>query len=86
MFTRCPCQVLYSARLHVHSVNIFLDGNISNANHVLVQITCKPTKKVSKISKNMNVNLSLPHLYTKFHGQIHLTPAVRKKDKISERQ
>jgi hypothetical protein len=26
----------------------------------------------------MNVHLSLPHLYTKFHGQIHLTIAVTK--------
>ena len=30
----------------------------------------------------MNVHLSLPHLYTKFHGQIHLTLAVTKKKKI----
>jgi hypothetical protein len=27
----------------------------------------------------MNVDLSLPRLYTKFHGQIHLTLAVTKK-------
>jgi hypothetical protein len=45
---------------------------------------CKPRanllKKVLKKSeKNMNVHLSLPHLYTKFHGQIHLTLAVTKR-------
>jgi hypothetical protein len=34
----------------------------------------------------MNVHLSLPQLYTKFHGQIHLTLAVTKKDKISDKQ
>jgi hypothetical protein len=27
----------------------------------------------------MNVHLSLSHLYTKFHGQIHLTLSVTKK-------
>jgi hypothetical protein len=27
----------------------------------------------------MNVHLSLPHLYTKFYDQIHLTLAVTKK-------
>jgi hypothetical protein len=27
----------------------------------------------------MNVHLNLSHLYTKFHGQIHLTLAVTKK-------
>jgi hypothetical protein len=30
----------------------------------------------------MNVHLRLPHLYTKFHGQIHLTLAVTKKTKF----
>jgi hypothetical protein len=45
-----------------------------------VQTLCKPTKNVSKIpGKNMNVHLSLPHPYTKFHGQIHLILAVTKK-------
>jgi hypothetical protein len=27
----------------------------------------------------MNVHLSLPHLYTKFYGQIHLTLALQKR-------
>jgi hypothetical protein len=31
----------------------------------------------------MNVHLSLPHPYTKFYGQIHLTLAA---DKISDKQ
>jgi hypothetical protein len=57
-----------------------LQREISNANHVLVQIPCKPTKKVSKNSeKNISVHLNLPHLYKKFHGQIYLTLAVTKK-------
>jgi hypothetical protein len=30
----------------------------------------------------MNVYLSLPHLYTKFYGQIHLSLAVTKKTKF----
>jgi hypothetical protein len=30
----------------------------------------------------MNVHLSLPQLYTKFHGQIHLTLAATKKIKF----
>jgi hypothetical protein len=30
----------------------------------------------------MNVHLSLPHLYTKFYGQLHLTLAVTKKTKF----
>jgi hypothetical protein len=30
----------------------------------------------------MNVHLNLPQLYTKFHGQIHLTLAVTKKTKF----
>jgi len=29
----------------------------------------------------MNVLLSLPHIYIKFHGQIHLTLKVTKKTK-----
>jgi hypothetical protein len=32
----------------------------------------------------MNVYLSLPHLYTKFHGQIHLTLAVTKKPNFGD--
>ena len=31
----------------------------------------------------MNVLLSLPHIYIKFHGQIHLTLKVTKKDKMA---
>jgi len=46
----------------------------------LVQIRANLLKKVSKNSeKIMNVFLSLPHLYTKFYGQIHLTLKVTKK-------
>ena len=43
-------------------------------------------KKVLKNSeKNMNVHLSLTHLYTKFYAQIYLSLAV-KKDKIYDKQ
>jgi hypothetical protein len=34
-----------------------------------------------KILKNMNVHLSLTHLYTKFHSQIYLTLVVKKDKK-----
>ena len=51
----------------------------------LVQTCANLLKKVSKNSeKIMNVLLNLPHLYTKFYGQIHLTLKVTKKDKISD--
>jgi hypothetical protein len=54
--------------------------NISNANHVWYKPHANLLKKVSKkILKNMNIHLSLPHLYIKFHGQIHFTLAVTKK-------
>jgi hypothetical protein len=57
-----------------------IKGNLLNSNHVLVQTIYKYTKKVSKNSKRKHeCNLSLPHLYTKFHGQIHLTLAGTKK-------
>ena len=45
------------------------------------RILCKPVqtykKKFQKILKN--VLLSLPHLYTKFYSQIHLTLKVKKR-------
>jgi hypothetical protein len=64
----------------VSSFHAIKYGNILNANHVLVQTPCKPTKKVSKNSgKNINVHLSLNYLYTNFHGKIYLTLAVTKK-------
>ena len=45
-----------------------------------VQIRANLLKKVSKNSeKIMNVLLSLPHLYIKFHGRIILTLEVTKK-------
>ena len=51
----------------------------------LVQIRANLLKKFQKILKKiMNVLLSLPHLYTKFYGQIHLTLKVTKKDKFSD--
>ena len=51
---------------------------------VQTKFWCKPRanllKNISKNSKKiMNVLLSLPHLYIKFHGQIHLTLEVTKK-------
>ena len=46
----------------------------------LVQTRANLLKKVSKNSeKIMNVVLSLPHLYTKFYGQIQLILKVTKK-------
>ena len=46
----------------------------------LVQTRANLLKKFQKILKKiMNVLLSLPHLYTKFYGQIHLTLKVTKK-------
>ena len=46
----------------------------------LVQTRANLPKKVSKNSeKIMNVVLSLPHLYTKFYGQIQLILKVTKK-------
>jgi hypothetical protein len=45
---------------------------------------CKPHANVLKkfqknLKQNMNVHLGLPYLYTKFHGQIHLTLAITKR-------
>ena len=46
----------------------------------LVQTHANLLKKFQKILKKiMNVLLSLPHLYTKFYSQIHLTLKVTKK-------
>ena len=46
----------------------------------LVQTRVNLLKKFQKnLKKIMNVLLNLPHLYTKFYGQIHLTLKVTKK-------
>ena len=46
----------------------------------LVQTRANLIKKFQKILKKiMNVLLNLPHLYTKFYGQIHLTLKVRER-------
>jgi hypothetical protein len=43
-------------------------------------------KKIQKnLKENMNIHLSLPQLYTKFNGQIHLTLTV-KKDNFFDKQ
>jgi hypothetical protein len=46
----------------------------------LCKLCANLLKRCQKILKeNMNVHLSLSHLYTKFYGQIHLTLAVTKR-------
>ena len=68
------------AFIEADSAPIYLMGTYLVQTKDLVQTRANLLKKFQKILKKiMNVLLSLPHLYIKFHGQIHLTLKITKK-------